>query len=74
MNTEKKDIFERVTDQIVKAIEEGADSYRMPWKTSGNFISSPVNAVSKKAYRGINVLILWATAQEKGYTSGTWAT
>ena len=30
MNTEKKDIFERVTDQIVKAIEEGADSYRMP--------------------------------------------
>ena len=58
MNTEKKDIFERVTDQIVKAIEAGADSYRMPWKTSGNFISSPVNAVSKKAYRGINVLIL----------------
>jgi antirestriction protein ArdC len=74
MNTEKKDIFERVTDQIVKAIEEGADSYRMPWKTSGNFSSSPINAVSKKAYRGINILILWATAQERGYTSGTWAT
>jgi antirestriction protein ArdC len=74
MTTEKKDIFQRVTDQIVKAIEEGAGSYRMPWKTSGNFISSPINAVSKKPYRGINVLILWATAQEKGYSSGTWAT
>lgn len=74
MNTEKKDIFQRVTEQIVSAIEDGAGSYRMPWNTSGGFISSPINAVSRKPYRGINVLILWATAQAKGYTSGTWAT
>lgn len=74
MNTEKKDIFEKVTAQIVKAIEEGADSYRMPWRTSGGFPHSPINAASKKAYRGINVLVLWATAQEKGYKSGLWAT
>jgi antirestriction protein ArdC len=74
MSIEKKDIFQRVTDQIVNAIEAGTESYRMPWKTSGGFIASPINAVSKKPYRGINVLILWATAQEKGYTSGTWGT
>ena len=74
MNTEKKDIFQRVTDAIVKAIEEGAGSYRMPWRTSGGFPSSPINAVSKRPYRGMNVLVLWASAQEKGYKSGTWAT
>ena len=74
MNTEKKDIFERVTEVIVKAIEEGAGSYRMPWRTSGGFTNSPINAVTRKPYRGINVVVLWATAQEKGYTSGTWAT
>ncbi len=74
MNTEKKDIFQRVTDQIVKAIEDGAGSYRMPWKTSGGFPNSPINAVSKRPYRGINVVVLWATAQERGYKSGTWAT
>src|ERR1700722_12273126 len=34
----------------------------------------PVNIASKKPYRGINVLALWATAEEKGYTSGTWGT
>lgn len=73
-STEKKDIFQRVTDQIVEAIEAGTESYRMPWKTSGAFITSPINAVSKKPYRGINILLLWATAQTKGYTSGTWAT
>src|SRR5882724_10841912 len=73
-STEKKDIFQRVTDQIIEAIEAGTESYRMPWKTSGAFITSPINAVSKKPYRGINILLLWATAQTKGYTSGTWAT
>jgi antirestriction protein ArdC len=74
MNTDKKDIFQRVTDDIVSAIEAGAGSYRMPWHTSGGFIDSPINAVSRKPYRGVNVLILWATAQKMGYTSGTWAT
>lgn len=54
MNTEKKDIFEKVNAQIVKTIEEGADSYRMPWRTSGGFPHSPINAASKKAYRGIS--------------------
>lgn len=74
MKSEKKDIFERVTNQIVSAIEAGAGSYRMPWNTSGSYTSSPINAVSRKPYRGVNILILWATAEEKGYTSGTWAT
>ena len=74
MSTEKKDIFQRVTDMIVSAIEEGAPSYRMPWRTSGGFPNSPINAVSNRPYRGINVLVLWATAQERGYKSGTWAT
>src|SRR5882724_6431220 len=74
MSIEKKDIFQRVTDQIVKAIEEGAGSYRMPWRTSGAFPQSPINAGSKRPYRGINVLVLWAIAQERGYKTGTWAT
>src|SRR3954464_1694211 len=72
--TEKKDIFQRVTDQIVSAIETGTESYRMPWRTSGGFPYSPINAVSKRPYRGINILMLWAIAQERGYQSGTWAT
>lgn len=72
--SEKKDIFQRVTDLIVKAVEDGAGSYRMPWRTSGGFPNSPINAISRRPYRGINVLVLWAVAQEKGYKSGTWAT
>lgn len=74
MNTEKRDIYQQVTEIIVKAIEDGAASYRMPWRTSGGFPYSPINAVSKKAYRGVNVLLLWAMAQNAGYKSGLWAT
>jgi len=46
----------------------------MPWHTSGKFASSPINVTSKKPYRGINTLCLWAAAQAKGYERGEWAT
>jgi antirestriction protein ArdC len=46
----------------------------MPWHTSGRFAFSPINATSKKPYRGINTVCLWAAAQAKGYESGEWAT
>jgi len=46
----------------------------MPWHTSGRFAFSPINVVSKKPYRGINTVCLWAAAQSKGYCSGEWGT
>lgn len=68
------DVYATVTAQIVEAIERGAGSWRMPWHTNGLCSSSPINVASKKAYRGINILCLWATAQSKGYASGLWGT
>ena len=73
METTLKDIFSRITSQIVQAIEAGALNYRMPWHTSG-LACEPVNAVTKRPYQGINVVSLWASAQAKGYESGVWAT
>jgi antirestriction protein ArdC len=46
----------------------------MPWHTSGKFDFSPINVVSRKPYRGINTLCLWAAAQAKDYERGEWAT
>ena len=68
------DIHQHITNQIVAAIERGAGEFRLPWHRSAGNIMRPVNVASKKAYRGVNVLALWATAEEKGYTSGTWGT
>jgi antirestriction protein ArdC len=72
--TEKRDVYRKVTDAIINAIENGVGTWRMPWHTSGRYAFSPINAVSKKAYRGINTVCLWATAQAKGYERGEWAT
>ena len=72
--SEKRDVYARVTAQIVTAIEQGVGTWRMPWHTSGRFAFSPINVTSKKPYRGINTVCLWAAAQAKGYESGEWAT
>lgn len=74
MKTERFDIHQHITNQIVAAIERGAGEFRLPWHRSAGNIMRPVNIASKKSYRGINVLALWAAAEEKAYTSGVWGT
>jgi antirestriction protein ArdC len=72
--TEQRDVYARVTSQIVNAIEQGVSNWRMPWHTSGKFAFSPINVISKKPYRGINTVCLWAASQAKGYERGEWGT
>ena len=74
MKTERFDIHQHITDSIIAAIERGAGEFRLPWHRSAGNIMRPVNIASKKPYRGVNVLALWAAAEEKAYTSGVWGT
>src|SRR5579864_9214048 len=73
-STNHGDVYRKVTDAIINAIEQGVGNWRMPWHTSGKFAFSPINVSSKKPYRGINTVCLWAAAQAKGYDSGEWGT
>ncbi len=73
-HTEKHDVYERITNQIIAAIENGADKYRMPWHRNSADTFAPVNAASKSFYRGINILSLWAAAEKNKYPTGYWAT
>ncbi len=66
------DIYTRVTNQIVEAIEAGIGDYHMPWH-QGN-AGFPRNVVTKNPYRGVNILALWSTSRLRGYTSPYWAT
>jgi antirestriction protein ArdC len=72
--TEKRDVYAQVTEQIVAAIEKGVGNWQMPWHTSGREVFSPINVASRKPYRGINTICLWAAADAKGYGSGEWGT
>jgi antirestriction protein ArdC len=72
--TDKRDVYATVTAQIINAIEQGAGTWKMPWHTSERFAFSPINVTSKKPYRGINTLCLWAAGETKAYESGEWGT
>jgi antirestriction protein ArdC len=74
MSNERFDIHQHITDKIVSAIERGAGDFRLPWHRSAGSIMRPVNVASRKAYRGINVVALWAYAEESGCSSGVWGT
>jgi antirestriction protein ArdC len=74
MNQQTPDIYEKVTQQIIEAMERGAGAYRMPWHVTGADCFAPMNAASRRQYRGVNLLLLWLLAEHHGYTSGEWAT
>jgi antirestriction protein ArdC len=67
-------VYDTITNEIVRAIDAGAGEFRLPWHrpAGGNF--RPNNAATRNAYRGVNVVALWAAAQIRGFDSSTWAT
>lgn len=78
-NQEKEDLFQVVTDKIVAALEKGTPPWRKPWRnTAGGSPASisglPANAVTGRSYSGINVLLLWIDAVDKGFSSNRWLT
>lgn len=70
----RPDVYARVTDAIVAAIESGPGIWRMPWHHSGSDVTRPVNVASGRAYRGINTVSLWASAYLRSFSSGVWGT
>jgi antirestriction protein ArdC len=68
----RNDVYEAITDRVIAAIEAGAGDWQMPWHRSG--VSRPLNAHTKKPYRGVNVVALWVAAESYQYCSGFWAT
>jgi antirestriction protein ArdC len=68
-----RDIYQIVTDRIVEAVEADPAKPTMPWHRSGLSSVLPVNALTTKHYRGINVVALWAEAQLRGSPYAVWA-
>ena len=64
----KPDVYTRVTDKIIADLERGNLTWQQPWQAGhqAGRVSRPLRA-DGKPYRGVNVLMLWASAIEKGY-------
>lgn len=65
----RDEVVQGIVDQIVADMEKGVCPWEKPF-TGG----MPVNATTKKSYRGVNVWILWAEMLRRGFTVGSWVT
>lgn len=74
LSTERFDVHQAITNQIIAAIDAGTGKLQMPWHRSGANIMRPVNVASGNAYRGVNTVALWAAADAFGYQHGLWGT
>jgi antirestriction protein ArdC len=69
------DVYTRVTQKILADLERGVRTWQRPWNagnTEGR-ITLP-RRHNGTPYRGVNVLLLWCEAMEKGFQSPTWMT
>ncbi|TNC49560.1 DUF1738 domain-containing protein [Rubellimicrobium rubrum] len=62
-----------IADKIIGALEAGTPPWRKPWTGTGGRCPFPLRH-NAEPYRGINVLMLWLEAAEKGYASPFWMT
>jgi antirestriction protein ArdC len=71
----KKDVYSKITNQIVSELEKGVRPWLKPWNAehAEGRITRPLRA-NGIPYRGINVVMLWSAAMAKGYAAPQWMT
>ena len=69
-----RNLHAEVTDQLIRAIEADPGRPELPWRKTGGALHLPVNALTGKAYNGINIVNLWVSAAHRGYGTAIWGT
>lgn len=67
------DIRQVITDKIIAMLEKGGNVARTRWMNAAQH-GFPHNGKTGAIYKGINVLILWDEAIERGFSSNVWMT
>lgn len=71
---ERVDSRQIITDKIIEMLEKGVRPWTQPWTGGDSAFGAMPLRFDGKAYSGINVLILWMMAEERGYRSPFWMT
>lgn len=70
----RADVYTEITERVIAAIErDGIAPWHKPWVGAASG-QAPRNALTGKAYNGINVLSLMLSAWEHGWRSNLWVT
>jgi len=73
---DRASLYQEITDKIIAELEAGRVPWVQPWGTTAARASldMPRNAASSRCYSGINVLILWGSVVEHGFSGQRWLT
>jgi antirestriction protein ArdC len=73
--TTRPDVYTRITADIVAQLEAGARPWHQPWNAAhaAGGITRPLRN-NGQPYQGVNILVLWLTAFQKGYACPLWLT
>lgn len=70
----KTDIYQTVTDSIISALETGVKPWSCPWQRVPGMSGLPSNYSTGAAYSGMNIMLLWSSASEQGFSDSRWMT
>lgn len=75
MQTDRVDVYTRITNQILAELEKGVRPWMKPWNAehASGRITRPLRA-NGQPYKGINVLMLWMSAEMQGFAAPIWMT
>ena len=66
MNTDTKtDVYQIITDRILALLDAGVNPWRKPWHAAA--WKPPQNLLSRRPYRGVNVLLLGLSPYSSPY-------
>jgi antirestriction protein ArdC len=73
--SERIDIYTRITDRIVEDLEQGVRPWMKPWSAANTHsrITRPMRH-NGLPYSGMNVLLLWSEQVSRGFSSSMWMT
>lgn len=69
----QSDIQKQITARILEGLKSGTIPWRKPWRADKNS-GAPANAISRRPYSGINLILLDLVAMSRGYSSRHWGT
>ena len=73
---DRTSLYDEITDKIIAELEAGRVPWVQPWGTAAAKapLSIPKNASTDRPYSGVNVLLLWGSTIERGFTGQSWLT
>jgi antirestriction protein ArdC len=69
-------LYDEITDKIIAQLEAGRVPWVQPWGTAAAKapLAMPKNASTDRPYSGVNILLLWGSTIERGFTGQSWLT